>query len=96
MPDGGAHRGRRRGTSVDTGAVVVEIVGPGDETTAGFDVHARHGADEVLVADPATRTIRLWELRHLDAGGSTGHEETGRSDPLDGTAAAPTAEVDRP
>jgi Uma2 family endonuclease len=50
--------------------MVVEIVSPGDETFDQFGFYAGHGVEEILVADPETRTIRLWALdgdRYLEA-----------------------------
>ncbi len=60
VPDRGYHRGRPRGTWLATAAVVVEILSPDDETFDKFSFYAGHGVDEVLVADPADRSISLW------------------------------------
>ena len=60
VPDRGYHRGVPRGTWLDTAAVVVEIVSPDDETYEKFGFYARHGVDEILVADPSTAELSLW------------------------------------
>ncbi len=90
VPDGMVLRTRPAGTCTDTAAVVAEVLGPGDETFAELALHVARGVDEVLVADPASRRVRPWQLR----GGA--HVETGRSDLLDVTGDELAAQVDRP
>jgi Uma2 family endonuclease len=61
VPDWGYHRGGLpTATFVATAALVVEITSPDDETEAKFGFYAAHHVDEVLVADPRQRTLRLW------------------------------------
>jgi hypothetical protein len=48
------------GGSLGTAAVVVEVVSPDDETFAKFDFFLAHGAEELVVADPATKALRWW------------------------------------
>jgi Uma2 family endonuclease len=70
VPDRGLHRDRSDGTWASTAAMVVESVSPGDETFDKFGFYAHHGVEEILGADPETRTIRLWALdgdRYLEA-----------------------------
>ena len=70
VPDRGLHWDRSGGTWASTAAMVVEIVSPGDETFDKFGFYADHGVEEILGADPETRTIRLWALdgdRYLEA-----------------------------
>ncbi|MGH9064185.1 MAG: Uma2 family endonuclease [Acidimicrobiales bacterium] len=64
VPDRGLHRGRQDPEAVylETAAVVVEIVSPGDETWDKLPFYAAHGVDEVMVVDPAERRIRLLVL----------------------------------
>ena len=91
VPDGMVLRSKPVGaTYTDTAALVVEVLSPDDETFAKFAFYAARGVDEVLVADPEGRSVRLWLLR----GG--GYAETGRSDLLDVTAAELAAQVDWP
>lgn len=90
VPDGGLHRSGAAGVFVPTAAMVVEVVSPGDESYAKLPFYARHGVEEVLVADPALRTVRLWQLR------AEGYEETGRSDLLGVTADELAAELPWP
>lgn len=93
VPDGGVHRERSSAVYVDTAAAVVEILSPGDETFAKFPFFAAHGVEEIVVADPATRTVRVWQLR---VGDESAYEETGRSDLLDVTAQTLTDAIDWP
>lgn len=62
VPDGGYHRALPDTVFVDTAAVVVEVVSPDDETFAKFGFYATHGVEEILVADPAIRSVRLFAL----------------------------------
>jgi len=57
VPDGGVHRERSLGVWHPTAALVVEIVSPGDETWEKLGFYAEHAVDEVLIVDPATRTV---------------------------------------
>jgi Uma2 family endonuclease len=41
----------------ETAAVVVEIVSPKDESRNKFDFYAAHDVDEVLIVDPAKRSV---------------------------------------
>ena len=86
VPDGGLHRAQPSGIFVPTAAMVVEVVSPADETFAKLRFYAQHAVGEVLVADPALRTVRIWQLRPGLASGSREPEpsygETGRSDLL--------------
>lgn len=81
VPDGGFHRGEPQGLFLPSAAVVVEIVSPGDETFAKLPFYAEHGVEEAVIADAATRQVRLWQR------GTDGRlAETGRSDLLGVTA----------
>jgi hypothetical protein len=78
VPDGGLHRHLPSGVFVATAAMVVEIISAGDETLAKLGFYASHGVDEVVVADPAARTIRIWALRPAAEGmcyADTGHSD---------------------
>lgn len=90
IPDGMLVRTRSTGTYVDTAALVVEVLSPGDETFAKFAFYAAHGVDEVLVADPAAQRVRWWQLR------DGAYAETGRSDLLGTTAEEVAEQVDWP
>ncbi|HVM02423.1 MAG TPA: Uma2 family endonuclease [Acidimicrobiales bacterium] len=59
VPDAGFHRSIPVGTWVPTAAIVVEILRPGDETFEKFGFYLPR-VEEVIVADPASRAIRLW------------------------------------
>jgi len=87
VPDGGLHRQRPGTLYVSTAALVVEVLSPGDETMAKFGFYAGRGVDELLVADPAARTIRLWQRA------ANGYAEVNESRLLDATAADLVAEI---
>jgi Uma2 family endonuclease len=62
VPDGGLHRVRPHGTWNATAALVVEIASPGDESWQKLPFYAAHEVDEVLIVDPAERTVALLAL----------------------------------
>ncbi|PZS09279.1 MAG: hypothetical protein DLM64_10935 [Solirubrobacterales bacterium] len=57
VPDGGLHRPGASGVWHSTAALVIEIVSPGDQSWAKLPFYAEHGVDEVLIVDPAKRTV---------------------------------------
>ena len=62
VPDGGYHRTGPGTLYVPTAAIVLEVLWPHDETFTKLGFYADHGVDEVLVADPQSRTVRCWHL----------------------------------
>ncbi len=74
-------------------AAVIVVLSPGDETFAKLTSSAAHGVEEIIVADPAARTLQVWQRRE---GEQAPHEEAGRSDLLDVSAQEPTRAIDRP
>lgn len=93
VPDGGLHRVPPSGVYVPTAAMVIEVVSTGDETYVKLDFYARHGVDEVLVADPELRLVRIWALRTPRTDQQPLYTETGHSDLLGVTAAALATEL---
>ncbi len=63
VPDGGLHRPGAAGVWLSTAAVVVEILAPDDETWQKLPFYAAHHVDEVLIVDPAERTV-TWLALH--------------------------------
>jgi len=63
VPDGGLHRPGAAGLWHSTAAVVVEILSPGDESWQKLPFYAQHHVDEVLLVDPAERTVTWLALR---------------------------------
>jgi Uma2 family endonuclease len=61
VPDGGYHRGAPTDVWVASAPIVFEIVSPDDETYVKFDFYHAHGVEELIVADPAARTVRWWK-----------------------------------
>jgi Uma2 family endonuclease len=57
VPDGALHRAIPRELWFPTAALVVEIVSPGDESWQKLPFYAAHNVDEVLIVDPAERTV---------------------------------------
>jgi Uma2 family endonuclease len=63
VPDRGLHRGIPSATFVPTAALVVEVVSRGDESWQKLDFYAAHSVDELLIADPAKRSV-TWLVLH--------------------------------
>jgi hypothetical protein len=63
VPDGGLHRPGAAGEWLQTAAVVVEILSPGDESRQKLGFYAEHHVDEVLLVDPAERKVTWLALR---------------------------------
>jgi hypothetical protein len=57
IPDGGLLRPGAVGVWLSTAAVVIEIVSPDDETWQKLHFFAAHHVDEVVIVDPAERTV---------------------------------------
>jgi Uma2 family endonuclease len=57
VPDLGMHRNFSDRVWYPTAALVVEIVSPGDESFKKLDFYAGHGVEEVLIVDPAEKTV---------------------------------------
>ncbi len=57
VPDGGLHREFADTVWYPTAALAVEIVSPGDETWEKLPFYAAHDVDELLIVDPAKRSI---------------------------------------
>ncbi len=62
VPDGGLHRTPAWGTYAATAALIVEIVSLGDETWEKLPFYAKHRVDELLIVDPAQRTVHWLAL----------------------------------
>lgn len=64
VPDLGYHRAADpEAVYLDTAAVVVEVVSPGDETYDKLPFYAAQAVEEVLVVDPEWRRLRILVLR---------------------------------
>ncbi len=57
VPDGALHHSVPRGVWNPTAALVIEIVSPGDESWEKLPFYAAHDVDEVLIVDPAERSV---------------------------------------
>lgn len=90
VPDRVIHRQPPTDLYVPTAALVVEVLSPDDETFEKFGFYAARRVEEILVADPATKTVRLF------ARVGTAYDETARSALLDVTAADLTSGVEWP
>jgi Uma2 family endonuclease len=62
VPDAGLHRPEVRGDWRPTAALVVEILSPDDESWKKLPFYAAHEVDEVLIVDPAKRSVH-WLAR---------------------------------
>lgn len=97
VPDRGLHRERTAGTWASTAAMVVEILSEGDETFDKFEFYRAHQVEEILVADPANRTVRIWQHVRTEDGAFTGtFMEANRSGLLGASAAHLADSVDWP
>lgn len=63
VPDRGLHRPEVRGDWRLTAALVIEIVSPGDKSWDKLPFYAAHDVDEVLIVDPAERSVDWLGLR---------------------------------
>lgn len=77
VPDGGLHRPGPDRLYYPTAALVLEIVSPGDETWEKLAFYATHEVDELLIVDPAARSVS-WLARTGDR-----YEPVARSDLID-------------
>ncbi len=63
VPDRAVHRNVPATTWVPTAVMVIEIVSPDDESWAKLVFYAARGVEEVVIVDPATRSVRWLALR---------------------------------
>ena len=61
VPDGGYHRSVPEGNGlyVSTATLVVEVVATDDEAHEKLPFYAAHGVEEVIVVEPASRTVGI-------------------------------------
>lgn len=57
VPDGALHRPGTAEMWHPTAALVIEVVSVGDESWNKLSFHAAHEVDEILIVDPAERTV---------------------------------------
>ncbi len=63
VPDGGLHRTRSwDDMCAATAALVIEIITPNDESWEKLPFYAAHQVDELLIVDPAQRTVDWFAL----------------------------------
>jgi Uma2 family endonuclease len=63
VPDLGVHRDPQLAVWVPTAAVAVEILSPDDDTWKKLPFYGRHEVDELLIVDPAERSVTWLALR---------------------------------
>ena len=90
VPDGGYHAGTPSDVWVPTACIVVEVLSPDDETFQKFDFYFAQGVQELVVADPASRSLRWW------ARGEAGFEPVAASALLGVAVADVAARIDWP
>jgi Uma2 family endonuclease len=66
VPDSALHRPGASGAWHPTAPLVVEIVSPGDESWEKLPFYAAHAVEEVLILDPAKRSVDWLGLRGRD------------------------------
>ncbi len=64
VPDLALHRPGAAEQWHPTAALVIEIVSPGDESWEKLRFYAAHHVDEILIVDPAERTVHWLALEH--------------------------------
>jgi len=92
-PDGGLLRTADLAgsdTSVDSAALVWEIVSPGDESWLKFDFYAAHNVAELVIVDPRTREVHWFRLV------AGRYERTDRSLLVDLSTSELAAQIDWP
>lgn len=62
VPDGGLHHERRDLTYYPSAALALEILSPDDETRGKLPFYAAHGVEELVIIDPAERTVEWLAL----------------------------------
>jgi len=63
VPDLGVHRNPQPAVWVPTAAIAVEILSPDDDTWKKLPFYAQHEVDELLIVDPADRSVTWLALR---------------------------------
>ena len=63
VPDLGVHRDPQLAVWVPTAAIAVEILSPDDDTWKKLPFYAQHEVDELLIVDPADRSVTWLALR---------------------------------
>lgn len=90
VPDRALRRDQRDSVWIDTAALVVEIVSPGDESWEKLSFYAAHAVDEVLIVDPRRRALDLLRLTGSD------YRSVDRSALLDVSVADLASQIDWP
>lgn len=90
VPDRGLLRPGHHGVYASTAALVVEILSADDETWSKLPFYAAHHVDEVVVVDPAERTL-TWMVRD-----GAGYRRVERSELLGVDVDALAAQIDWP
>jgi Uma2 family endonuclease len=90
VPDLGIHRGSPRGTWIPTAAAAIEILSPQDETWEKLPFYAECRVDELIIVDPATRSVD-WRGRR-----ESGYAPIERSALLDLDGQRLAAQIDWP
>jgi Uma2 family endonuclease len=90
VPDLGVHRDPQLAVWVPTAAIAVEVLSPDDDTWKKLPFYARHEVEELLIVDPAKRSVTWLALREGE------HRPTEHSELLDLSASALAQRLDWP
>jgi Uma2 family endonuclease len=63
VPDLGVHRNPQLAVWMPTAVIAVEVLSPDDDTWKKLPFYARHEVDELLIVDPAERSVTWLSLR---------------------------------
>jgi len=90
VPDLGLHRDFSDRVWYPSGALVVEIVSPGDESYKKLGFYAAHAVDEVVIVDPGDQVVHWFALADGE------YREIERSAVLDTGSAQLAQQIDWP
>jgi hypothetical protein len=90
VPDLGVHRNPQLAVWVPTAAITVEVLSPDDDTWKKLPFYAQHEVDELLIVDPAERSVTWLALREGE------YRPVEHSQVLDLSASALVEQIDWP
>jgi Uma2 family endonuclease len=90
VPDLGVHRNPQLAVWIPTAVIAVEVLSPDDDTWKKLPFYARHEVDELLIVDPADRSVTWLALREGE------YRPIDHSGVLDLSASALAQQIDWP
>ncbi|MGD1056107.1 MAG: Uma2 family endonuclease [Solirubrobacteraceae bacterium] len=90
VPDLGVHRNPQLAVWTPTAVIAVEVLSPDDDTWKKLPFYAQHEVDELLIVDPAERSVTWLALREGE------YQPIERSEVLDLSASTLVEQIDWP